>query len=125
VKLWRVVLLLNLALGIGLLLGYIVWGREAARLQRELVVSRSRGFLIGSEQNLAARGVVRAVLPEINVVVLTHEEIPGYMGTMTMGFRTRDAKLLDGLEVGDVIRFTLRGVPPNLEITEIIREGKS
>lgn len=125
-KLWRAVLLMNLALGIGLMLGYLGWGREAIRLERELALSRQRGgFIIGTEQALSAQGVVRAVLPEINVVVLTHDDIPDYMTAMTMGFRVRDAGLLQGLEVGDVVRFTLRGVPPNLEITEIERSGTS
>ena len=33
-KLWRVVLLVNLALGVGLLLGFLAWGRQAADLLR-------------------------------------------------------------------------------------------
>lgn len=125
-KLWRAVLLLNLALGIGLMLGYLTWGREVSRLSRELALSRQGGFIIGSaEQSLTGQGVVRALLPEINVVVLSHEEIAGYMTPMTMGFRVRDARLLDGLAAGDVIRFTLHGMPPNLEIVEIARTGRS
>jgi Cu/Ag efflux protein CusF len=124
-RLWRAVLLANLALGVGLMLGYLAWGREALRLERELALSRQRGFIIGSDQTLSAQGVIRAVLPEINVVVLTHDEIAGYMTPMTMGFRVRDPRLLQGLEAGDVVRFTLRGSPPNLEITEIARVGKS
>jgi Cu/Ag efflux protein CusF len=125
VRLWRVVLLLNLALGIGLMLGYLTWGRQVAQLSRDLALSRQKGFIIGSDQTLTGHGVVRAVLPEISVVVLSHEEIAGYMAPMTMGFRVREGRLLDGLEVGDVIRFTLRGVPPNLEIVAITRTGRS
>jgi Cu/Ag efflux protein CusF len=124
-KLWRAVLLANLALAVGLMLGYLVWGREALRLERDLALSRQRGFFIGGDQSLSAQGVVRAVLPEINVVVLSHDEIAGYMTPMTMGFRVRDARLLQGLEAGDVVRFTLRGIPPNLEISDIARVGKS
>jgi Cu/Ag efflux protein CusF len=76
------------------------------------------------EQKWTVQGVVRALLPEINVLVVTHEEISGYMPAMTMGFRARDPKLYDGIEVGDSIRFTLRGVPPNVLITEIGKQGK-
>jgi len=46
------------------------------------------------------------------------------MPPMTMGFRAQDGKLLDGVEVGDVLAFTLRGVPPNLVLTELRKEGK-
>lgn len=121
-------MLLNLALGVGIAIGYLAWGREVRSLERELAASRQRGFIIGAvgvDQELSAQGVVRAVLPEIGVVVLTHDEIKGYMAPMTMGFRAREAKLLDGLVPGDVIRFTLRGVPPNLEITAVSRIGKT
>jgi Cu/Ag efflux protein CusF len=125
VKLWGAVVLVNLALGVGLMLGYLAWGREALRLERELALSRQRGFTLGRDETLESQGVIRAVLPEISVIVVSHDEIPGYMTPMTMGFRVRDAKLLQGLEPGDVVRFTLRGIPPNLEVTEITRVGKT
>jgi Cu/Ag efflux protein CusF len=69
--------------------------------------------------------VVRATIPEINVLVLTHEEIPGFMPSMTMGFRAASSKLYEKLEAGDRIRFTLKGIPPNVTIVEIVKEGKS
>jgi Cu/Ag efflux protein CusF len=46
------------------------------------------------------------------------------MGAMTMGFRVHDPKLYDGLDIGDVVRFTLSGAPPNVEITAIAKEAK-
>jgi len=39
-RLWRVILLVNLALGVGLLCGYLAWGREATRLGQELERTR-------------------------------------------------------------------------------------
>jgi Cu/Ag efflux protein CusF len=123
-RLWRVVVLVNLAVGVGLLLGYIAWGRQIPQLQREINLGRQRIAVQGVEQKWTVQGVVRALLPEINVLVVTHEEISGYMPAMTMGFRARDPKLYDGIEVGDSIRFTLRGVPPNVLITEIGKQGK-
>ena len=35
-KLWRVVLLLNLAVAVGVLLGWLAWGREVSRLEGRL-----------------------------------------------------------------------------------------
>jgi Cu/Ag efflux protein CusF len=122
-RLWRVVLLVNLALGVGLLLGYLAWGRELTRLGQELEQARTRQLVAGSQRTWHARGVVRAVLPELNVVVLTHEDLPGYMGSMTMGFRVHDPKLYDGLDIGDTVRFTLTGAPPNVEITAIAKDA--
>jgi Cu/Ag efflux protein CusF len=122
-RLWRVVLLVNLALGVGLLCGYLGWGREAARLGQELERTRLLQATAGSRRAWQARGVVRAVLPELNVVVLTHEDLAGYMGSMTMGFRVHDPKLYDGLDIGDAVVFTLTGTPPNVEITAIAKQG--
>jgi Cu/Ag efflux protein CusF len=67
--------------------------------------------------------LVRAVLTDLNVVVLTHEELTGYMGPMTMGFRVHDPRLYEGLDIGDTVRFTLTGVPPNVEITALTKEA--
>ena len=124
-KLWRAVLLLNLALAVGVLLGWLAWGREVSRLEARLSQSQ-RVVVIGGEQTWVVKGVVRAVIPEIQVLVLTHDEIPGFMSAgMTMGFKVKDAKLLEGARVGDVVRFTLAGVPPDLQITALATEGQS
>jgi Cu/Ag efflux protein CusF len=122
-RLWRVVLLVNLALGVGLLFGYLAWGRDVVRLGQELEQARRQQPIPGVPRTWQARGVVRAVLPELGVVVLTHEDLPGYMGAMTMGFRVRDPKLYQGLDIGDTVRFTLAGAPPNVEITALAKEG--
>lgn len=121
-RLWRVVLLVNLALGIGVLMGFITWGRQLMDLERELAVARQEAAAAAVERTWSVRGVVRAVLPDMNVIVLTHENIPGYMGPMTMGFRVHEPQLYRGLDIGDTVRFTLKGVPPNLLITAIARE---
>ena len=104
-------MLVNLALGVGLMMGYLAWGREASRVERELALSRQRGFTIGRDETLKSQGVIRAVLPEQHA--RWHQA------------QRRDAKLLEGLEPGDIVRFTLRGIPPNLEVTELTRVGKT
>ena len=125
-RLWRVVLLLNLAVGIGLLVGWLAWGREIPRLERRLLESQQRVLVVGSERTWVVRGVVRAVIPEIQVVVLTHDEIPGFMPAgMTMGFKAKSAKILESVRTGDIVRFTLNGVPPDVQITALVKEGQS
>jgi Cu/Ag efflux protein CusF len=113
----RAVVLLNLALLVGAGFGYVVWGLRATRLERELAVARLAAANV--EREWKVEGVVRAILPEVSVLVLTHGEIPGYMPAMTMGFRAASPKIHDSVRVGDAVRFTLRGVPPNVLITAI------
>ncbi len=114
---WRAVVLINLALLIGVGWGYLFWGLRAARLERELAAARAT--TVNVEREWKVEGVVRAILPEINVMVLTHGEIPGYMPAMTMGFRTASPKIHESVRVGDAVRFTVRGVPPNVAIITI------
>jgi hypothetical protein len=118
---WQVVLLVNLTLAVGLGLGYAGWGRQADRLGEELAATRARverlereraacttGARAGDQQ-WEARGVVRAVFPEANLLVITHEEIRGFLPPRTTSFRTASPKLRDAVQVGDAIRFSLRG----------------
>ena len=114
---WRVVVLLNLALVLGVGAGYLWWGRQAANFARELAIVRAAAS--SGEREYKAQGVVRAVLPEMNLIVITHDEIPGYMPPMTMGFRAASPKIHEGAAIGDAVRFTLRGTPPNLAIVAI------
>lgn len=124
-KLWRAVLLINLALGAGVLLGYLAWGREIPRLERALETAREQSAAAGAERTWSARGVVRAVLTDLNVVVLTHEAVPGLMPSMTMGFKVHEPRLYQGLDIGATVRFTLKGTgPSNLEIVTIAREDR-
>lgn len=125
-RLWRVVLLVNLAVGVGVLVGWLVWGQQIPRLEWQLLESRQRVLVVGGEQTWIVKGVVRAVIPEIQVVVLTHEEIPGFMPAgMTMGFKVQNPKTLERARPGDVVRFTLKGIPPDVQITELVKEGQS
>ena len=117
-SLWRAVLLMNLALGLGLFVGYLAWGRPYVRLERDLAAARQQAAV---PRTWTVRGIVRAVLPQTNVVILTHDDIPGFMGAMTMGFPVQDPQLYQGLDIGETIRFTLTGGPPNVVITAIER----
>jgi len=115
---WKAVLLVNLVVLVGLGWGVAAWGRRAERLASEREAARATA-LLGAEREWVARGVVRAVVAEIDVVVLTHADIPGYMPAMTMGFRTASPKIHEAVRVGDEVRFTLRGVVPNVVITAL------
>lgn len=120
---YKVVVLTNLALGIGFLLGYHWWGQEATRLRRELETARWATLASpGGEQRWSVRGIVRGVAPERNLLVVTHEEVPGLMSAMTMAFPTTDGKLLRGLTPGDRIEFTLKAQGNELVVVALRKE---
>lgn len=61
----------------------------------------------GSAQYYELRGQVLAVDSSANRLTIAHEEIPHYMKAMTMTFRVKDARLLNGVEAGDSVRGVL------------------
>jgi Cu/Ag efflux protein CusF len=115
---WKAVLLINLALILGVGWGYVFWGLREGRLARELAEARAAAAS-GIERRWTVEGVVRAIFPELGVIVLTHGDIPGYMPAMTMGFRVASPKIQEAVSVGDEVRFTLQGVLPDVAVTTI------
>jgi Cu/Ag efflux protein CusF len=114
---WKAVILIDLALVLGVGAGWLWWGRRAERLEEELV--RARAAPASGQREWTVRGVVRVILPELNVMVLSHEEIAGFMTPMTMGFRAASPKIYKEVRVGDEVRFTVRGTPPDVVITAV------
>jgi Cu/Ag efflux protein CusF len=115
---WKAVVLIDLALLVGVGWGYAFWGLREGRLERELAEARTAAAS-GIERRWVVEGVVRAIFPELGVIVLTHGDIPGYMPAMTMGFRVASPKIHEAVSVGDAVRFTLQGVLPNVAVTTI------
>ena len=115
---WKAVILINVALVVGVGWGYAFWGLRIGRLERQLAEAKAAAES-GIERQWTVDGVVRAIFPELGVLVLTHGEIPGFMPAMTMGFRVASPKIQEAVSVGDAVRFTLRGVPPNVAVTTI------
>jgi hypothetical protein len=116
---WQVALLLNLTFAVGLGLGYAGWGRRAEALDREFEAARAQVERLereraacaagasAREQQWEGRGVVRAVYAQL--LVITHEEIQGLLPARTTSFRTVSPTLRESVQVGDAIRFSLRG----------------
>jgi Cu/Ag efflux protein CusF len=113
---WHAAALINLALLVALAGGWQAWQRETGRADAQAVQT----ITLGPEREWHdLRGVVRAVVPDLGIIVLTHEDIPGYMPGMTMGFRIATPKIPESLSVGDAVRFSLRGAPPLVVLTAI------
>ena len=112
---WHAVALVNLAL---LVAGVGVWQAWVRASQADALAAQT--VTLGPEREWHdLRGVVRAFVPDLGIVVLTHEEIPGYMPGMTMGFRIATRNIPETISVGDAVRFSLRGAPPLVVLTAI------
>jgi len=59
------------------------------------------------EQTFFVKGIVQEVMAERKKVKIAHEEIPDYMGAMTMTFDVKDAGELAGLQSGDEVSFRM------------------
>lgn len=77
----------------------------------------------GREYDL--RGQVLAVDPARQELTIKHEDIDGFMPAMTMPFRVRDRKLLDGMAPGDLVKATLVVESSNAYLSRIERTGHS
>jgi protein SCO1 len=69
------------------------------------------------------RGQVLALGPDRREVTVKHEDIVGFMPAMTMAYKVRDAKLLDGLSKGDLIAATLNVREAEAWLSNIQRNG--
>ena len=56
---------------------------------------------------VSGEGIVIAVRPEKQQIVLEHGEIKGFMEAMTMGYKINPASLLTSVKPGDKVRFTI------------------
>jgi Cu/Ag efflux protein CusF len=119
-RLYKVILLVNLALGIGFLLGSLWWAQEVGRLRSDVVAKRQGvSAPSSSEERWSAQGIVQVVAPEINRIFIEHGDIPGLMEAMSMAFEPADPKMLNGLAPGDQVRFTLRKQGDRLTLVAI------
>ena len=62
---------------------------------------------------------------EGRTLVIDHEEMPGYMGAMTMPFRTKDVSESEGLNPGDEILFTYKVAELSSWIEAVSKTGNT
>lgn len=118
-RIWQVVLLLNLALAVGIGFGYGVWGQRLAALDGEITALQAQVDQLARErearlagagagqQQWEGRGIVRAVYPQL--LLITHEDIAGLLPARTTGFRVAEPANHREVHPGDAIRFWLWG----------------
>ncbi|MGE5212331.1 MAG: SCO family protein [Nitrospirota bacterium] len=67
------------------------------------------------------RGVVRGFSPDRLTIEIQHENIPGFMPSMTMPFVARDPKQIADLKVGDAITFRMAVTQKDFWIEDVKR----
>lgn len=93
-----------------------------------LVVALAIGAAAGcgrssNERHYTLQGQVLAVTPDRREATIKHEDIPGLMPAMTMPYRVRDTKLLDGIAPGDLINATLVVVTNDAYLSTVKKVG--
>src|SRR4030065_1722890 len=68
-------------------------------------------------------GQILAVDTSKGELTIKHEDIPGFMPGMTMPFRVKDPKLLDGRAPGDLITATLVVEETDAYLTAVTKTG--
>jgi len=68
-----------------------------------------------------AGGIVESVLPDQNIIVISHEPIGSYMGAMTMPFKVRNSEEMRAIQPGDKISFQLSVTDTESWIEQIVK----
>ena len=71
------------------------------------LISSSSNSSKNINQTFEVKGIVRKISENENKVHIEHEEIPNYMGAMTMPFLVRDKNVFEIIRKGDEIKFEL------------------
>ena len=66
-------------------------------------------------------GKVIALVPAKSQIVVDHQEIPGFMKAMTMGYQVESMQLLEGLQPGDAIKFKIDAAKKKIVAIEAMR----
>ena len=69
-------------------------------------------------------GVVIATVPRMNRLIVNHEEIKGFMAAMEMSYPVTPPELLNKLNPGDKIGFTIDAGKSTIVAIEVIEAAK-
>lgn len=73
-------------------------------------------------KTVSGNGKIVAVVTQTQEVIIDHQEIPGFMDAMTMGYKVASASQLKGLAEGDRVDFTIDTA--KRVITKIVKTKK-
>jgi Cu/Ag efflux protein CusF len=121
-KVSKIIILVNVALALGFLAGYLWQQQELERLRREGVRTRPAAEL-GADRIATARGFIRGLRRDQSTILITHEALDGIMESMTMAYRATDPSVLDAIAPGDRVQFTVRSQRGELLILALQKQA--
>ena len=69
-------------------------------------------------------GVVIATVPRVGRLIVDHEEITGFMAAMEMSYQVTPPSLLNGINPGDKIGFTIDAGKSTIVAIDVIERAK-
>jgi Cu/Ag efflux protein CusF len=72
----------------------------------------------GAQQHMGT-GAVESIASDRKTIQINHEDIKDYMPAMSMTFRVRRPEILDSINPGDTVDFTLRDTGSGYVLTAI------
>jgi protein SCO1/2 len=72
-----------------------------------------------SARSYQVRGLVRGFAPDRSTVTIQHEDIPGFMPSMTMPFSAKDQKEIADLRIGDGVSFRMTVTDKDLFLDQV------
>jgi Cu/Ag efflux protein CusF len=60
---------------------------------------------LADQEGWETTGTIERIEPDRRSITIRHADVPGYMPAMTMPFEVEDARLFEGLSVGDEVSF--------------------
>ena len=67
-------------------------------------------------------GIIKKINPQDPSIMIAHEEIKDYMAAMTMEYYVKDKSLLDSLQPGDKVDFTIEDKQGVVVVSEIKKQ---
>ncbi len=67
----------------------------------------------------SSTGVIREIKNDGRILVVEHQDFPGFMKAMTMPFELKDPALAAGLKVGDKVAFSITATDNGFPVTAI------
>jgi Cu/Ag efflux protein CusF len=84
----------------------------------------SENSVSSAPQTYSGVGVVIAAVPRMRRLIVDHEEIKGFMAAMEMSYTVSSPALLESLNAGDKIRFTIDARETQITAIEVIERAK-
>lgn len=107
-----------------LALGVVLIGCDPKPAPAPATPAPSKASNSAGEKVFTVKGLIREIPEDRKSAVIRHEEIPGYMPKMTMQLTVKNPEELNGLAVGDEVRFELHANTETHWIEKITQTGK-